>query len=230
MGRFDDLKPDSNSISKNPFKKENTNSRFKKNEDKNEEKNNFKKPGKFQKDNNNGKNKFQKSEIKEKKTLFETEVKFKEKEGDFPDLNPSNNQNNNNNNSINIIKYSSILTNQEESEKKQIIETVPKGWVKIYRDKNNGKIIKEYGEKKTVKKQNINEELIEKFKIDLHERIIRYKEEDEIRYPYDNYLYSWQIEDYIEYQLWLKKLDELDGIDEFNDLESNSDSEFSEDD
>ena len=229
MGRFDDLKPDSNSNSKNPFKKENTNSRFKKNEDKNEEKNNFKKPGKFSKD-NNGKNRFQKSEIKEKKTIFETEVKFKEKEGDFPDLNPNNNNSYNKNNNNNLIKYSSILTNQEESEKKEIIKTVPNGWVKIYKDKNNGKIIKEYGVKNSIEKQNIYQDLKERYIEDLNKRIIRYKEEDEIRYPYDKYLYSWEIEDYIEHQLWLKKLDELDGIDQFNDLESNSESEFSEDD
>jgi len=164
------------------------------------------------------------------KPLFETEKRFVEKEGDFPDLlvdatntvifpelGASTNEKTDMEQEKKKPAWSAIVTNKEESEKPPPpeLDPVPPGWIRLRLDKKTRRTIIERGP--TTKE---HMEFMEKWdrwdkeqkQRDWDARMKRYEEEDEFRYPHDNYIYSWEYDDAKHHEEWLQKLDEDDGI------------------
>ncbi len=171
-----------------------------------------------------------KEEEQKRQLMFKPEERFREKEGDFPDLNtkvPSTQSNAPSTQSkAPSANWSAIVTNEEESEKPPPPEvSVKPGWVKLSRQPNTNATIKEYGDptedyltfKKNLARNNIysSEKRIE-------ERIERYEEENEMNRPNDKYVYAWCLDDCEHHKDWLDRMENDTGQNSSDDDDESS--------
>lgn len=159
------------------------------------------------------------------KQSFKTEEKFREKEGDFPELESSNNfpalkQTKTNvkiENENSMSKWANIVSEKEKSEpkeKEKEREPVPPGWVRLSLDKKTRRTIVEHGP--TTKEHRdfmaqMNYRKMRQAQIELETRMIEYEEYKNFMYPNDNYIYAWEYDDHVHHEEWLRKLEEDDG-------------------
>ena len=239
MGRFDSLKGDKEKNKEsNPFKKGG------KRKEKNEKRRDFSKmkgtmplPGL---NNNNSENKSGKyvapglrnrnrnrsrNTTPNVKPIFKTEDKFREKEGDFPELGSTNDFPDLKNTNEKVEpekptnKWANIVSEKEKSDPVEIskedkLGPVPPGCVRLRLDKKTRRTIIEHGP--TTKEhrdfmarmQHIKAAKAQK---ELDERMREYEEYNQIMYPNDYYINSWEWDDHVHHQEWLKKLAEDDG-------------------
>lgn len=249
MGRFDNLKS-SNEKNKdsNPFKKGG------RRKEKNEKIRDFSKmkgtmplPGlnNDSSENKSGKyvapglrNKYRsRNNTPKEKQVFKTEDKFREKEGDFPELGsvnfPELQVKKENKKEVNekvdeekSSKWSNIVSEKEEDEKdtnkhtkdefKKLLkkcEPVRPGWVRLSLDKETRKVTYEYGPETKEHLEfmaRMERSRLEQARKAWDTRMREIEEFNEMMYPEDNYIYSWEYDDHVHHQEWLRKLEEDD--------------------
>ena len=235
MGRFDSLKDDNEKKNEsNPFKKGG------RRREKNEKIRDFSKmkgtmpltgintsenkSGKYVAPGLRNKNRSRNS-TPNNKPAFKTEDKFREKEGDFPELGsndfpdlttPPKNEK--------ILeetkptsKWANIVTEKERSEpkaKEDKLGPVPPGCVRLRLDKKTRRTIIEHGP--TTKEHRDFMARMEYIKVkqaekELETRMKEYEEYNDFMYPNDNYINSWEWDDHVHHQEWLRKIAEDDG-------------------
>ena len=148
---------------------------------------------------------------------------FNEKEGDFPDI------------AGNIVKIISKTNDTEEENKpttkwKNIVEEtessppppppprepVKPGWIRLSYNKQTKRIEHEHGDPT---KEHLEFMAREKYRkkraaeLALARKEKEYKEWNDWMYPNDNYIYSWEWDDHVHHEEWLKKIAEDDGYD-----------------
>jgi hypothetical protein len=249
MGRFDNLKS-SNEKNKdsNPFKKGG------RRKEKNEKIRDFSKmkgtmplPGlnNDSSENKSGKyvapglrNKYRsRNNTPKEKPVFKTEDKFREKEGDFPELGsvnfPELQVKKENKKEVNekvdeekSSKWSNIVSEKEDDEKetnkhtkhefKKLLkkcEPVRPGWVRLSLDKETRKVTYEYGPETKEHLEfmaRMERSRLEQARKAWDTRMREIEEFNEMMYPEDNYIYSWEYDDHVHHQEWLRKLEEDD--------------------
>ena len=227
MGRFDSLKSknDEKNISNNPFKR-GGDSRGKKPQIKRDfgnKRGDMPLPGLEEKKSKTyvAPGLRRRSVVKETtdKKLFETDKKFREKEGDFPELAvekentiisrsvpPPQTTNN----------WANIVTEKEKAPEPPPPpkEPVKPGWIRLTMDKKTKKIIREVGpttEQHLEFMQRLEYQKERQIKRDLEKRMKEYEEECAWRYPNEQYINGWEWDDHVHHQEWLRKLAEDDG-------------------
>ena len=250
MGRFDSLKGDKEKNKEsNPFKKGG------KRREKNEKSRDFSKmkgtmplPGlNNDLENKSGKyvapglrnrnrNRSRNTTPNVKKPLFKTEDKFREKEGDFPELGSTNDfpdlkkTNEKVESEKSTSKWSNIVSEKEKSEpvekaKEDTLGPVPPGCVRLRLDKKTRRTIIEHGP--TTKEHRdfmarMQHMRASKAQKELNKRMNEYEEYNRMMNPDDYYINSWEWDDHVHHQEWLRKLAEDDG---HFDMSSDYDSE-----
>ena len=167
------------------------------------------------------------------KPVFKTEEKFREKAGDFPELVPSDfpelkAQVVNKTEEKPISKWANIVADKETEEeenktgytKKEFQEELKKlgpvrpGWVRLRMDKITKKTIFEYG---PPTQEHIDfmarQEWMKKRKAEkaLEKRLAEYEEYNRMMNPDDYYINSWEYDDHVHHEEWLRKIAEDDG-------------------
>ena len=244
MGRFDSLKDDNEKNNEsNPFKKGGRRGR------KNEKGRDFskltgtmalpginkseKKSGKYVAPGLRNKNRSRNS-TPNNKMAFKTEDKFREKEGDFPELGsnafPDLNVSKKNEKISEeekqpileeekpVSNWANIVTEEEKSEPEPQVENtlgpVPAGWVRLRLDKKTHKTIIERGPSTgefTKFMTHLEYRKRRQEQINLETRMREYEEYNRFMYPNDYYVYSWEWDDHVHHQEWLRKIAEDDG-------------------
>ena len=148
---------------------------------------------------------------------------FNEKEGDFPDI------------AGNIVKIISKTNDTEEENKpttkwKNIVEEtessppppppprepVKPGWIRLSYNKQTKRIEHEHGDPTKEHLEFMAREEYRKKRaaeLALARKEKEYKEWNDWMYPNDNYIYSWEWDDHVHHEEWLKKIAEDDGYD-----------------
>ena len=90
-------------------------------------------------------------------------------------------------------------------------EELPPGWIKL-------------GDELNIEKNDIKYDINFIKKNDA--RIALYEKENEIKYPYNNYIYEWEYDDEKKHEMWLDKLDDYGSdIESVSETESEYDSD-----
>tara|TARA_B100000963_G_scaffold210908_1_gene183734 strand:- start:2759 stop:3520 length:762 start_codon:yes stop_codon:yes gene_type:complete len=168
------------------------------------------------------------------KPVFKTEDKFREKEGDFPELGATNdfpdlNKTNEKTETQKATsKWSNIVSEKEKSEpletpKEDTLGPVPPGCVRLRLDKKTRRTIIEHGP--TTKEHRDFMARMEYIKVkqaekEYKDRMREYEEYNRIMYPNDDYINSWEWDDHVHHQEWLRKLAEDDGHFDISDNDS----------
>ena len=249
MGRFDSLKGSNEKNNEtNPFKKGG------RRKEKNEKNRDFSKmkgtmplPGlNNDSENKSGKyvapglrNKYRnRNSTPKEKPSFKTEEKFREKEGDFPelgaasfpDLKPEKENKKTSEEKTNeetSSKWANIVSekdNEDEDDKhrkkhtkdeyRKLLrkcEPVRPGWVRLSLDKETRKITYEYGPETKEHLEfmaRMEHARIERERKAWDARMQEIEEFNEMMYPEDNYINSWEYDDYVHHREWLRKLEE----------------------
>ena len=173
------------------------------------------------------------------KMVFKTEDKFREKAGDFPELGsndfPDLNIGKQNEKILEetnksdpqilkeekpVSKWANIVTEKEKSEpetQSQLENTlgpVPAGWVRLRLDKKTRKTIIERGPptgEYTKFAAHLEYRKKRQERIKLETRMREYEEYNRFMYPNDYYVNSWEWDDHVHHQEWLRKIAEDDG-------------------
>ena len=159
------------------------------------------------------------------KPMFKTEDKFREKEGDFPELGSTNDFPDLKDSNEKVepenptSNWSNIVSEKEKSEpiekpKEDTLGPVPPGCVRLRLDKKTRRTIIEHGP--TTKEHRdfmARMEYIKakKAKKDFEDRMREYEEYNQMMYPNDYYVNSWDWDDHVHHQEWLRKIAEDDG-------------------
>ena len=159
------------------------------------------------------------------KPVFKTEDKFREKEGDFPELESTSNFpdlnkiNEKEESEKTTSKWSNIVSEKETSEPletptEDTLGPVPPGCVRLRLDKKTRRTIIEHGP--TTKEHRDFMARMEYIKVkqaekEYKDRMKEYEEYNRIMYPNDYYINSWEWDDHVHHEEWLKKIAEDDG-------------------
>ena len=162
--------------------------------------------------------------LPKEKPAFKTAAapKFSEKEGDFPDLagNVVNKIISKTEDTEEENKPSTMWKNiVEETERSPtppppLREPVKPGWIRLSYNKQTKRIEHEYGDPTKEHLEFMAREEYRKKRaaeLALARKEKEYKEWNDFMYPNDNYIYSWEWDDHVHHEEWLKKIAEDDG-------------------
>jgi len=160
------------------------------------------------------------------KPMFKTEDKFREKKGDFPELGSANDfpdlmkinekvePEKSTSKWSNIVSEKDKLEPTEKPEEENTLGPVPPGCVRLRLDKKTRRTIIEHGP--TTKEHRdfmsrMQHIRAAKAQNELNKRMLEYEEYNQMMYPNDYYVNSWEWDDHVHHQEWLRRIAEDDG-------------------